>query len=131
MKILVTGGAGFIGSHLCESLLEQGDEVLCLDNLFSGSSAGNFVAIEVSVRALLSVTLSHSGGGDRVISVSSEVLVCASFTGVSTESACKVGSSEAKIWSFRLPLSADTAFWLSVILVADLLLGFFLSTAPV
>lgn len=37
MRILVTGGAGFIGSHLCESLLQQGHEVLCLDNLFSGS----------------------------------------------------------------------------------------------
>ena len=37
MRILVTGGAGFIGSHLCRSLLEQGNEVLCLDNLFSGS----------------------------------------------------------------------------------------------
>ena len=37
MRILVTGGAGFIGSHLCLSLLEQGHEVLCLDNLFSGS----------------------------------------------------------------------------------------------
>ncbi|MGH9340492.1 MAG: UDP-glucuronic acid decarboxylase family protein [Acidobacteriota bacterium] len=36
MRILVTGGAGFIGSHLCESLLEQGHDVLCLDNLFSG-----------------------------------------------------------------------------------------------
>ena len=37
MRILVTGGAGFIGSHLCRILLEQGHEVLCLDNLFSGS----------------------------------------------------------------------------------------------
>ena len=34
MTILVTGGAGFIGSHLCELLLKQGQEVLCLDNLF-------------------------------------------------------------------------------------------------
>ena len=33
----MTGGAGFIGSHLCRSLLEQGHDVLCLDNLFSGS----------------------------------------------------------------------------------------------
>ena len=33
---LVTGGAGFIGSHLCERLLGQGDEVLCLDNFFTG-----------------------------------------------------------------------------------------------
>jgi len=36
-KILVTGGAGFIGSHLCERLLDGGHEVLCLDNYFTGS----------------------------------------------------------------------------------------------
>lgn len=35
--ILVTGGAGFIGSHLCERLLEQGHRVICMDNFFSGS----------------------------------------------------------------------------------------------
>ena len=36
-KVLVTGGAGFIGSHLCKKLLEKGCEVICLDNLYSGS----------------------------------------------------------------------------------------------
>src|SRR2546421_12951220 len=36
MRILITGGAGFIGSHLCERLLEKGDDVLCLDNFFTG-----------------------------------------------------------------------------------------------
>jgi UDP-glucuronate decarboxylase len=36
MRILVTGGAGFIGSHLCERLLAEGHEVLCLDNFFTG-----------------------------------------------------------------------------------------------
>ena len=36
-KILVTGGAGFLGSHLCDSLVEQGHHVLCVDNYFTGS----------------------------------------------------------------------------------------------
>jgi UDP-glucuronate decarboxylase len=37
MRILVTGGAGFLGSHLCECLLQNSDNVLCLDNFFTGS----------------------------------------------------------------------------------------------
>lgn len=36
-KILVTGGAGFIGSHLCKKLLDEGNEVLCVDNFFTGN----------------------------------------------------------------------------------------------
>ena len=36
-KILVTGGAGFLGSHLCRRLLEEGNDVICLDNYFTGS----------------------------------------------------------------------------------------------
>ena len=35
-RVLITGGAGFIGSHLCEKLLTRGDDVICLDNMFTG-----------------------------------------------------------------------------------------------
>ncbi len=38
-KILVTGGAGFLGSHLCSSLISQGNDVLCVDNFFTGSKS--------------------------------------------------------------------------------------------
>ena len=36
-RILITGGAGFIGSHLCEKLLNEGNDIICLDNFFTGS----------------------------------------------------------------------------------------------
>lgn len=36
-RVLVTGGAGFLGSHLCERLLADGSEVLCVDNFFTGA----------------------------------------------------------------------------------------------
>jgi UDP-glucuronate decarboxylase len=38
-KVLVTGGAGFLGSHLCDRLIARGDEVLCVDNFFTGNEA--------------------------------------------------------------------------------------------
>ena len=38
-QVLVTGGAGFLGSHLCDRLVEQGHDVVCLDNFFTGAKA--------------------------------------------------------------------------------------------
>lgn len=43
-RILITGGAGFIGSHLCKRMLEEGNEVICLDNYFTGSKE-NIIAL--------------------------------------------------------------------------------------
>lgn len=52
MKILVTGGAGFIGSNLCEYLLKRGDEVICFDNFFSGSK-GNIKHLSADKKFML------------------------------------------------------------------------------
>ncbi len=48
-RILITGGAGFIGSHLCERFLADGDEVVCLDNLITGAMA-NVAHLSVNPR---------------------------------------------------------------------------------
>jgi UDP-glucuronate decarboxylase len=45
-RILVTGGAGFLGSHLCERLVAQGHEVLCVDNYFTGRRANVAALLE-------------------------------------------------------------------------------------
>lgn len=46
MRILVTGGAGFIGSHLCERLISEGNEVLCVDNFFTGRRENIFPLLD-------------------------------------------------------------------------------------
>ena len=58
-RVLVTGGAGFIGSHLCERLVSEGHDVICLDNYFTGSKrnvmhlagCGNFEMVRHDVTA--------------------------------------------------------------------------------
>ncbi|WP_439611206.1 GDP-mannose 4,6-dehydratase, partial [Reyranella sp.] len=45
-RILVTGGAGFLGSHLCERLLEAGHDVLCVDNYFTGTKANVMACLD-------------------------------------------------------------------------------------
>jgi UDP-glucuronate decarboxylase len=37
MRVLVTGGAGFLGSHLCDALIQKGHSVICVDNFYTGS----------------------------------------------------------------------------------------------
>jgi len=70
VRVLVTGGAGFIGSHLCDFLLEKGCEVVCMDNLLTGSLDNiahiqdpRFVFVEYDVTNFISI----KGGIDYVL----------------------------------------------------------------
>ncbi|MCW3786485.1 UDP-glucuronic acid decarboxylase family protein [Plebeiibacterium sediminum] len=58
-RILVTGGAGFIGSHLCERLLNDGNEVICIDNYFTGSKSNVIHLLENPYFELIRHDVTH------------------------------------------------------------------------
>lgn len=58
-KILVTGGAGFVGSHLCERLLNEGNEVICLDNYFTGNKQNVFSLLDNPYFELVRHDITH------------------------------------------------------------------------
>ena len=71
-RILVTGGAGFIGSHLCERLVKDGNDVICLDNFYTGSKSGlsGFSCLlsdrpDPDYQDLCVRSLSHAGSGPQ------------------------------------------------------------------
>lgn len=53
MRILITGGAGFLGSHLCKRLLDEGHEIICMDNFFTGRKANILHLMEHSMFELI------------------------------------------------------------------------------
>jgi dTDP-glucose 4,6-dehydratase len=79
MRVLVAGGAGFLGSHLCDALLERGDEVVCLDNFVTGSArnvahlAGHpkFTLVEQDVTSPIAVDAEVLGELDAVMNLAS------------------------------------------------------------
>ena len=80
MKYLVTGGAGFIGSHLCEKLISRGDQIVILDNL-STSSASNMRGFEQEVKVVVDNILSNSIV-DELVAESDYVVHLAAALGV-------------------------------------------------
>jgi dTDP-glucose 4,6-dehydratase len=80
MRVVVAGGAGFLGSHLCDSLLDRGDEVVCIDNFVTGAAHNvghlvghaGFELIELDVTAPLADVLDAVGGRlDAVMNLAS------------------------------------------------------------
>lgn len=82
-KILVAGGAGFIGSYLCEALLDRRHEVICLDNLATGNQSNiksfttnkNFLFIQSDIRELIIDKLPFDGPVDMIYDLASPASV--------------------------------------------------------
>ena len=75
MRVLITGGAGFIGSHLADALLAQGDEVTILDNLTTGSTS-NIAHIPVQAQSVSNATSMATGDGHTCVLNTSSILKC-------------------------------------------------------
>lgn len=65
--VLVTGGAGFIGSHLCDALIERGDEVICVDNYFTGSEKNIKHILENKLFKFIECDVIHQGTKDILL----------------------------------------------------------------
>ena len=70
-RVLVTGGAGFLGSHLCDRLIKYGNDVLCVDNFFTGSKANIAHLIgnpgEFTMQQLAETILRLSGTSSKLV----------------------------------------------------------------
>ena len=93
MKVLITGGAGFIGSHLCERLLQEKHSVICMDNFITGRreniapllSNPNFTLIEHNVSEYIDIPiLTGMGNARNCINVLSSDIVVACPGGAGT-----------------------------------------------
>ena len=58
-RILITGGAGFLGSHLSKRLLEEGNEILCVDNFYTGSRKNIYELLDHKNFELLRHDITH------------------------------------------------------------------------
>jgi UDP-glucose 4-epimerase len=82
MRVLITGGAGFIGSHLCEALVARGDDVVALDDLSTGSAANLPAGAELVTGSVADADQARAAigrGFDAVLHVAGQASIFRSF----------------------------------------------------
>ena len=105
-RVLVTGGAGFLGSHLCERLVARGDDVLCLDNYFTGRKDNVAHLLPVAHFEAMRHDITHPLFGmdhNRCLLCTRCVRVCWHIEGAGTKNVAGRGSTSTIITDLCQP----------------------------
>lgn len=119
MKILVTGGAGYIGSHLVDRLLSRGDEVFAIDNLSTGKIANIQRHLESDRFHLLNDTILNESLIDHLVSQVDLVYHLAALVGVKYVVADPLGAIKTNVTGTEVVLGAAFKYWKKVVLASS------------
>ena len=119
MKILVTGGAGYIGSHLVDRLLGRGDEVFAIDNLSTGKIANIQPHLESDQFHLLNDTILNESLIDHLVARVDLVFHLAALVGVKHVVADPLGAIKTNVTGTEVVLGAAFKYWKKVVLASS------------
>jgi len=119
MKILVTGGAGYIGSHLVDRLLERGDEVYAIDNLSTGKISNIHHHLDADRFRFLNDTILNEALLDRLASDVDLVYHLAALVGVKYVVADPLAAIKTNVTGTEAVLGAAFKYWKKVVLASS------------
>ena len=108
MRVFITGGAGFIGSHLCDALVARGDSVTILDNLSTGSRT-NIAHLEAKIETII-VDIRDVAVIEKAVAGADVVLHMAAALGVSTILESPIESISTNYFGSEIVLNAALKF---------------------